>query len=221
MTTRSTGRDVYVIGNIASGKTTLARILGERIPQAVYVPEPVDKNPFLAPYLKDQARWGMSCMARYFVDYAREWDALTAGTSFDYHFVDAGTPTNRLLYGRYLENESVISAAELEFYATICDLAEHAYRIPRPHAFVYVRAESQVCMERMRARGWPFQVVAVELAYVQKLQRYLEEMVQILIDRHFPVLELSSEAIDFRRPDEQEQAVARVAAFLSSLVQEG
>jgi deoxyadenosine/deoxycytidine kinase len=208
------GRDIYIIGNMASGKTTLARLLAAQFMESVYVPEPVEQNPFLPLYMRDQARWGMACMARYFLDYLQAWAAVTSASDYTYHFVDAGTPSNRWLYGRYLQAEHVISADEYTLYSDLCDAAERGFNVPRPYAFIYVWATPETCQARLQARGWAFQVAAVDLAYLEKLHYYLEQMAAFVSDQGYPLLWLASEDIDYVRPEGQATVVARVASFL-------
>ncbi len=212
--TNQPGRDVYIIGNMASGKTTLARLLAEQIAGTVHVPEPVEQNPFLPLYMRDQARWGMACMARYFLDYLRAWGTATASSGYTYHFVDAGAPSNRWLYGRYLHAEHVISADEYALYSDLCDAAARGFNVPKPHAFIYVRAAPQTCLARLRARGWSFQVAAVDLAYLEKLHRYLEEMAEYVTGQGYPLLTVASEEVDYARPTGQAKVAAQVANFL-------
>lgn len=208
------GHDVYIIGNMASGKTTLARLLARHIAESVYVAEPVEQNPFLSLYMRDQARWGMACMARYFLDYLRAWAAATSDARYAYHFVDAGAPSNRWLYGRYLQGEHVISAAEYTLYCDLCDAAERGFHVPGPYAFIYVRAAPETCLARLQARGWAFQVAAVDLAYVQKLHDYLEQMAAFVTGQGYPLWVVASEDLDYLRPDGQAEVVAQVASFL-------
>jgi deoxyadenosine/deoxycytidine kinase len=208
------GRDIYIIGNMASGKTTLARLLAESFPESVYVPEPVEQNPFLPLYMRDQPRWGLACMARYFLDYLRAWAVATSSAGYVYHFVDAGTPSNRWLYGRYLQTEHVISDDEYALYSDLCDAAAAGYQVPRPYAFIYVRATPQTCQARLQARGWAFQVAAVDSAYQEKLHSYLEQMAAFVIEQGYPLHVVASEEVDYARPVGQADVVALVAKFL-------
>ncbi len=160
----------------------------------------------------------MSCMARYFLDYLGEWVKATAGgCRYAYHFVDAGTPSNRSLYGRYLHEDHIISEAEYRLYSDICDAAARAAQAPEPHAFIYVRAAPETCWARMRARGWDFQVAAVGATYIERLHYYLEAMAGLVTGEGYPLLIVSSEELDYLAPAGQAAAVAQVAAFLSGL----
>ena len=121
---------VCVTGNIGSGKTTLTKLLAERFVNACYVSEPHDINPFLPLYLKDKPRWGFTAQLRYFWDYARVYERTVAQSAFDYHFVDAGISTNRLIYAAYLRQEQIISEDEFTFYRDLCDSIQQARSIP-------------------------------------------------------------------------------------------
>src|SRR5712691_8090544 len=83
-----TSSTICITGNIASGKTTLARLLASNFQSACYIPEPDRENPFLALYLKDQQRWGFVAQLRYFWEYSRAYEEITRQQACHYHFVD-------------------------------------------------------------------------------------------------------------------------------------
>jgi len=205
--------NIIITGNIASGKTTLTQLASQHFKNACYVAEPYESNPFLPLYLQDQKRWGFTSATRYFWDYAREYAQVTAKADYDVCFVDAGTWTNRLVYGEYLYHEGIISHDEYEFYDSLCHLIEKAYQIPQPDGFIFVNASPQTCWERMHQRGWEYQTSAVQLAYIEKLNAYLNNMKQTI--RPIPMMEISSEDIDFTTLAGQQEAMRQLEAFLA------
>jgi deoxyadenosine/deoxycytidine kinase len=205
---------ICVTGNIASGKTTCAELLAARFPNACYVPEPHLANPFLPLYLKDKARWGFTAQLRYFRDYALMYYQAASQGNYDYHFVDAGIWTNRMVYVAYLRQEQILTEDEYAFYQELCGTIQQAQSIPEPTAFIFVDAAPQLCWDRMNRRGWGYQVGAVDLPYIEALDTMLRTMKQTIAASGIPVLELSSEAIDFTTQSGQEEALDRVQRFL-------
>jgi deoxyadenosine/deoxycytidine kinase len=131
-----------------------------------------------------------------------------------YCFVDAGAWTNRLVYSQYLYHERIITAEEHAFYETLCDLIERAYHQPQPDGFVFVSASPQTCWERMHQRGWTYQTTTIELAYIEKLNPYFELMKQAIAGKSIPLMEISSEDIDFTTPEGQQEALGKLKRFL-------
>lgn len=195
-------QDIYLTGNIASGKTTLAKLLAEGIPAAVYVPEPYEKNPFLPLYLQDQRRWAFTSTLRYYLDYvqvlAKQKAAHPQGRIF---FVDAGSWSNALLYARYAVGEGIMNAEEYAFYQEAVRVFDKAHPHPQPSAFIFLQTSPRVCYQRMQARGWAFQQNVVSLSYLQKLDDYLEKMKKTLQEMKIKILEICSEHIPFHLPD--------------------
>ncbi len=205
---------VCVTGNIGSGKTTLTKLLAERFVNACYISEPHDINPFLPLYLKDKPRWGFTAQLRYFWDYARVYQQTVSQRSYDFHFVDAGIWTNRLVYAAYLRQEQIISDDEFTFYGELCDSIQQARSIPDPQAFIFIKASPQTCWDRMHRRGWQYQVSAIDLAYIEALHDMISAMQQTVSASGVPTLELSSEHLDFTTPAGQDEALAQVQPFL-------
>lgn len=197
----NSSHNVCVIGNIASGKSTLARRLAESLHNSCYIPEPFDKNPFLPLSLLDPSRWAFTNLVYYFWDYARIYSELTRDRDYRYHFIDAGIWTNSLIYGRYLAGEGIITKDEYAFYQTLCDTVLRVYPCPEPMAFIALNATPETSLERMQKRGWDFQTSTVQLPYLRTLARYHEEMKQIIAERGVSVIEISSEALDYSDPD--------------------
>jgi len=207
--------NITITGNIASGKTTLTRLAARYFENACYVPEPYEANPFLSLYLQDQRRWGFTSTLHYFWDYARQFAQVTANESCSYLFVDAGTWTNRLVYGEYIHQEQIIKDDEFVFYQALCDLIERHYQQPLPDGFIFVNASPQTCWERMHQRGWAYQTTTIQPAYIQTLQHYFEAMKQMVAAKNIPVLEISSEEINFTVPQGQQEALRRIEGFLA------
>jgi deoxyadenosine/deoxycytidine kinase len=209
-----TGLNIHITGNIASGKSTLGRLASERIPNACFVSEPYETNPFLPLYLQDQPRWGFTSTLHYFWDYVRHYANSTANTSCAYYFVDAGTWTNRLIYGEYLYHEQLITGDEFSFYKTLCDLIERAYHHPQPDGFIFIHASPRTCWERMHQRGWAYQTTTIQPAYIERLDHYFELMKQEIKGRTTPMIELSSEDTDFTTAKGQQEAIGALERFL-------
>jgi deoxyadenosine/deoxycytidine kinase len=208
--------NICVIGNIASGKSTLARRLGESFENSLYIPEVFERNPFLPLSLVEPARWAFTNLIYYFWDYARIYTELTRGHDYQFQFIDAGIWTNSLFYGRYLAGEGVITAEEYSFYQTLSELVLRVFPCPDPIGFIALNTSPETCWARMQQRGWDFQTSTVDLPYLHKLARYHEEMKHILARRGFTVLEFSSEELDYADPAAWREALARVERLLQA-----
>ncbi len=208
------GLNIYITGNVASGKSTLSRLASEHLSNGCLVSEPHEANPFLPLYLQDQQRWGFTSTVHYYWDYVRRYAEATANTRCTYYFVDAGTWTNRLVYTEYLYRERFISQDEYTFYQTLCGLIEKAYNHPPADGFIFVNTSPQTCWERMHRRGWTYQTSTIQLPYLETLHRYFEGMKRAVAAQNLPILELDSEQINFTRPEGQQEALGRIERFL-------
>jgi deoxyadenosine/deoxycytidine kinase len=208
-------RNICIIGNVASGKSTLTKLLAAEIPGSVAVRESFEQNPFLELFFQDQKRWAFTNAIRYFYDYVRVFAETSAGGEFEYHFIDAGAPTNRRVYGHHMFHEGLVTRAEHDFYETLCDLIERAYAYPMPDAYIFIESAPETCFQRMQARAWGYQR-PITLEYLTGLRKYFYTFLVMLQGQRIPVLKLDSETLDFTSPDGRAATVAQVRAFLSN-----
>lgn len=208
--------DIFLVGNIACGKTTLGRLLAGRIAQACFVPEPHDQNPFLPLYLRDQARWGFTSTLYYYLGYARAAAEVTSRTPSRYCFIDAGTWSNALLYAEYMRGAGVISEDEFDFYQKLRSIIDQAYPRPAPAAFIFVHLAPSACYERMKRRGWSYQS-PITIEYIVALQGYLEKMRAVICNMGIAVLDISSGEFDFTKLHGENAAVQQVERFLHTI----
>jgi len=166
--------------------------------------------------LKDQQRWGFVAQLRYFWEYSQVYQEITRQQTCVYRFVDTGTWTNRLVYAQYLRDEQIINADEYAFYQTLCDTIQYTHQIPDPACYIFVHATPEHCWQRMIERGWSYQTTAVNLAYIQTLDRYFVQMHQTVSSANKPVLNLSSETLYFRTESGQRDALHQVEIFLKT-----
>jgi len=205
--------NICIVGNIASGKSTLTQLLAQEIPESVAVPESFEHNPFLALYFQDPRRWAFTNAVRYLYDYVRVFTDKTAGHTFRHHFIDAGAATNRHVYGRHMLQEGIVTPEEFAFYETLCDLIERAFQYPQPDAFIFVEASPRACFERMRGRAWGYQNI-ISLDYLEQLRAYFYAYQVLLEATRVPLLKLDGDAINFTLPEGRARAVEQVCAFL-------
>lgn len=178
---------IAIEGAIGVGKTTLARLLKDSL-EAELLLEVFEENPFLSKFYEDRARYAFQTqifflMSRYHQQKESVPPILKAGKSLiaDYTFAK-----DRLFAGINIRGD------ELEMYYRVHEaLAE---KIPRPQLIVYLRADTDVLMERIATRDRPYER-NMERDYIAGLNEAYEDF----FDDYYqgvPVLAIDTDSIN-------------------------
>jgi deoxyguanosine kinase len=154
---------VAIEGVIGVGKTTLARLLQPAF-QAALVLEVFEENPFLSDFYVDRQRYAFQTqifflLSRYYQQRRSVPELLKQGEPLitDYTFAKDA------LFARINLNGD-----ELEMYYRVHDaLAE---KIPLPNLIVYLRADTEVLMQRIASRDRPYER-NMEWNYIDQLNQ--------------------------------------------------
>jgi deoxyadenosine/deoxycytidine kinase len=207
--------NLCITGNMASGKTTFARLLSSHLANACVIPEPVEANLFLSLYLLDQRRWGFTAQLRYFADYVQTFEHVVRASPCDCRIIDAGIWTNQFVYTKYLHDHAIITDDEFTFYQRLCaDIVQAHPTITEPDAFIFIEASPETCLRRLHQRGHEYQTTSVTLDYMTTLHRYFHEMQRTMQSRHIPTLAISSADIDYTGSSGRDKALSLVEGFL-------
>jgi deoxyguanosine kinase len=178
---------VAIEGVIGVGKTTLARLLQPAF-EAEILLEVFEENPFLSDFYADRARYAFQTqifflLSRYHQQRRGVPNILMAGRNLisDYTFAK-----DALFAGINLKGD------ELDMYHKVHEaLAE---KIPLPDLLVYLRAETDVLMQRIALRDRPYER-NMERAYIDELNHAYEEFFAKPYD-HTPVLTIDTNPLN-------------------------
>ena len=201
MNTRA-GENRYIVveGVIGAGKTSLSRMLSERL-QARLLLEEVEENPFLKDFYTDRSRYAFQTQMHFlFSRYQqqrelRQQDLFREKTVSDYLFQKDRIFANLNLSDKELSlYEKVVSWLELE--------------VTRPDVVVYLQAGTDTLLERVARRGRPFErdmdrdyMQALNEAYNYFFFHYSEA----------PTLIVNTNGIDFvNDPDDFQDLLKRI-----------
>jgi deoxyguanosine kinase len=158
---------VAIEGVIGVGKTTMARLLQPAF-QSALVLEVFEENPFLSDFYSDRERYAFQTqifflLSRYYQQRRSVPEILKRGESLitDYTFAKDALFARINLIGD-----------ELEMYYRVHDaLAE---KIPLPNLIVYLRADTNVLMQRIASRDRPYER-NMELDYISQLNQAYDD----------------------------------------------
>jgi deoxyguanosine kinase len=182
---------VAIEGVIGVGKTTLARLLQQSF-QANLLLEIFEENPFLSKFYGDRARYAFQTqvfflLSRYHQQ-RRSVDELIAGGQnliSDYTF-----EKDALFAGINLQDE------ELEMYYRVHEaLAE---KITPPNLIVYLRADTDLLMQRITQRDRSYER-NMERDYIQQVNEAYDVFFLNGKQHSAPVLVLDSNQLDYVR----------------------
>jgi deoxyguanosine kinase len=179
---------IAIEGVIGVGKTTLARLL-QPLFQAELLLEVFEENPFLSDFYTDRARYAFQTqifflLSRYHQQRRTVPQILAEGKNLiaDYTFAKDA------LFARIN-----LSGDELEMYYRVHEaLAE---KIPRPDLIVYLRADTDVLMQRIALRDRPYER-NIEREYIEALHRAYEAFFASPYDG-MPVLTIDTNSLNF------------------------
>jgi deoxyguanosine kinase len=175
-------------GVIGVGKTTLARLLQPAF-QANLLLEVFEENPFLSDFYSDRARYAFQTqifflLSRYHQQHSNIPRLLATGQELisDYTF-----EKDALFASINLKGD------ELLMYQRVHEaLAE---KIPTPDLIVYLRANTEVLMQRIAMRDRPYER-QMEYDYISELNRAYDEFFLNNHSHTTPVLVIDFESLD-------------------------
>lgn len=205
---------IAIEGVIGVGKTTLARLL-QPVFEAELLLEVFEENPFLSDFYADRERYAFQTqifflLSRYHQQHNAVPSVIERGASLiaDYTFEKDS------LFARIN-----LKGDELEMYHRVHEaLAE---KIPLPNLIVYLRADTEVLMQRIAQRDRPYER-NMEWAYIDELNRAYEEF---FIDAkpgagrgRTPVLVVDTNELNYvRNPEDLRRVEQRIRQSLRLL----
>ncbi len=199
-------RYVVVEGPIGVGKTSLARLLGERLGAELLLEAPAD-NPFLARFYAEPSRYALPTQLNFLFQRADQVKHLAQLSLFQRVVV-----ADFMLDKDPLFAELTLAEDELALYRRL--YAHLQPQSPRPDLVLTLQASSDTLLARVRQRGIRYEqavgadyLVRLSDAYVRLFHRYDAA----------PVLFVNTDGLNFvDNPDHLDLLVQRIAQMRGS-----
>ncbi len=190
---------IVVAGNIGVGKSTLVKIMHERLGWEPFY-EAVVENPYLADFYADMPRWAFQSQMFFLTRrlHAHHQLLLRPGVVVQ----DRSVYEDAEIFARNLHLQGQMSARD---YATYCDMYEVLKMfLPPPHLVVYLQASVETLLKRIALRGRDYEK-NIEPSYLEHLNRLYAEWIQAF--QLAPVLTVPADRLDFVQADADMQLI--------------
>lgn len=192
-------------GPIGVGKTTLARLAHRDLGGELLL-EVFEENPFLSRFYQDRARYAFQTQLFFLLSRYRQQRSVVPATLARTSLVSDYTFAKDRLFAHLN-----LAQDELEMYERVHHIL--AENIPTPTLVVYLRADTDVLMQRIAHRDRPYER-GMSRAYIEEVRQAYERFFGREY-REAPVLTIDTDDLDIVRREEDLQAVlGRIRAAL-------
>ena len=180
---------IVVAGNIGAGKSTLVRMLSERLEWYPYY-EPVAENPYLADFYKNMQGWAFHSQVFFLTNRLRTHHQLMNHPSSVIQ--DRCVYEDAEVFARNLFEQDMMTARD---YHTYWDLYQVLVEfLPPPDLVVYLRASVPTLLERITLRGRDFEQ-EIQPQYLTQLNQLYERWISGFT--FCPVLTVPSDDLNY------------------------
>ncbi len=199
---------IVVAGNIGAGKTTLVKILSERLGFNPFY-EPHDENPYLADFYEDMKSWSYHSQVYFLTRRLKIHKELlqAEGTVVQ----DRSVYEDAQIFARNLYLQGDLSQRDYQVYQDLYQILVSL--LPMPNLIIYLRASVDTLMKRIACRGREYEA-GISREYLGRLNQLYEDWMENFDQS--PVLIINSDDIDLiSKPEHVDQVVRWVQNKLS------
>ena len=179
-------RYIVVEGPIGAGKTSLARVMGERSGSSLLLEEP-NANPFLPGFYQERSRYALPAQLYFLFQRAKQVRSLNQSDLFT-----KVTIADFMLEKDPLFARLTLSDDELTLYDQV--YASLRPRAPTPDLVIYLQASPETLVARVRQRGIAYERGIPDEYLVQLAETYARFFYRY---DAAPVLIVNSENLNF------------------------
>jgi deoxyadenosine/deoxycytidine kinase len=186
---------IAVAGNIGAGKSSLAKLLGERFRWKPYF-ESVDDNPYLADFYADMNRWSFHLQIYFLANRFKCHKEIVE--SSESVIQDRSIYEDAEIFARNLFDIGKMTERDYSNYVSLFHVMMEYLKAP--DLLIYLRASVDTLTKQITKRGRDFEQ-GIERSYLQQLNILYEDWVARY--KLGPLLVIESDNLDFvgRQPD--------------------
>jgi len=162
---------ITVAGNIGAGKSTLVKLLSERLGWQPFY-EPVANNPYLADFYKDMQAWGFHSQVFFLTHRLCVYQELSAWPTSV--ILDRSLYEDAEIFAANLFAQGYMSPRDYKTYQQLYTVLLNF--LPTPDVVIYLRCSVSTLIERIQNRGRNFEQ-KMDIAYLETLNQAYEKWI--------------------------------------------
>lgn len=199
---------IVIAGNIGAGKTTLVKILSERLGFTPFY-EPHEENPYLADFYEDMKSWSYHSQVYFLTRRLKIHKELLQATGTVVQ--DRSVYEDAQIFARNLYLQGDLSQRDYQVYQDLYQILVSL--LPMPSLIIYLRASVDTLMKRIACRGREYEA-GISREYLGRLNELYEDWMGNFDQS--PVLIINSDDLDLvSKPEHVDQVVRWVQNKLS------
>ena len=199
---------IVIAGNIGAGKTTLVKILSEKLGFTPFY-EPHEENPYLADFYEDMKSWSYHSQVYFLTRRLKIHKELLQATGTVVQ--DRSVYEDAQIFARNLYLQGDLSQRDYQVYQDLYQILVSL--LPMPSLIIYLRASVDTLMERIACRGREYEA-GISREYLGRLNELYEDWMGNFDQS--PVLIINSDDLDLiSKPEHVDQVVRWVQNKLS------
>lgn len=197
-----------VAGNIGAGKSSLTRLLSQKMGWKPMF-ESVEDNPYLNDFYKDMKRWSFNLQVYFLSNRFRSHKAITEG--IESIILDRVIYEDAEIFARNLFEMGNMEERDYRNYVALYEVMTE-YLHP-PDLLIYLRASVDTLVRQIALRGRDFEQ-SIKREYLEQLNRHYESWIQRYNKGKLLVVE--SDGLDFvNRPEDLWKIIQMIHEKLS------
>ena len=159
-------RTIAIEGNIGSGKTTLAKLLAQKLGATIEL-ETFENNPFLAKFYQQPERYALPVELFFLTDRYAQLQKTSLSENGKGICISDYTLVKSLVFARVTLKDDELMVYERVFKITYPS-------IPQPDLIIFLQNTPDNLLHRIQERGRPYEK-AIEADYLEKIDQSYEQ----------------------------------------------